>query len=57
MHKILEPCGFKASFMVKSVDCSDEEVSALGSIVLGLNYDPRKDKIFFQIVPMMTVHA
>ena len=27
MQKILEPCGFKANFMVKSVDYSNEEVS------------------------------
>ena len=37
MQQILEPCGIKANFMVKSKDCSQEEIKALGGSVLGLD--------------------
>ena len=47
MQQILEPCGFKANFMVMSKKCTQDEVEALGGSVLGLDYDPIKDLLSF----------
>ena len=57
MQQILEPCGFKTNFMVKSKDCSHEEMKALGGSVLGLDYDPQQDKLSFQVVPTMVIQG
>ena len=55
MQRILEPCGFKTNFMVKSKDCSVEEVKALGGSVLGIDYNAEQDKLAFHINPTMVV--
>ena len=57
MHEILKPCGFKTNFMVRSRNCSDEEVKALGSSVLGIDYKPKEDVLCFQITPTMVVQG
>ena len=57
MQQILQPCGFKRNFMVKSKDCTQEEVKALGKSVLGLGYNPVDDVLSFKIVPTMVIEG
>ena len=43
--------------MVKSMDCTHEEVKALGNSVLGLGCNPVEDVLSFKIVPTMVIEG